>query len=359
MTITKNERATLGGFLIALFGLSYFLFKPFLLTVMLSLTVVVMTYPVYDFLLSLKLLRGRRGLAAALMTLFLLFLIILPVTFLASILVDRIYAWVQHVDFREAFQSVLASEFYVGVVEPYVHRMETELATKINVLDYLTQFIKARAVGLYQFSPKVVLGTASYVFDFIVLLVTIYFLYVEGPSLLRLLIELSPLRDSDDKQLIGQFKQTIRATIYGTVVTAFLQAVLSLIGFYICGLKIALILGVVAFFTSMIPFVGAAGVWVPATVWLFLQGETGYGTFLLLYGIFVVSSIDNFVKPMLMRGKTKIHPLLIFFSLIGGLSLMGPIGLFYGPVILASLVATIALYRRELTKHGDYAYDGR
>lgn len=359
MSITKNERATLGGFLIALFALAYFIFKPFILIVMLSLTVVVMTYPAYDALLSTRLLRGRRRISSVLMTLFLLFLIILPVTFIASILVDQVYILVQHLDFREAFKSVLASDFYVNVVEPGIHRVETELATKINVLDYLTQFIKERAVGLYQFSPKVVLGTASYVFDFLVMIVTIYFLYVEGPELLKLLIELSPLRDSDDRQLISQFKQTIRATIYGTVVTAFLQAVLSLVGFYICGIKVALILGVVAFFTSMIPFVGAAGIWIPVSIWLFLEGEAGYGTFLVLYGVFVISSIDNFVKPLLMQGKTKTHPLLIFFSLIGGISLMGPIGIFYGPVVLASLVATIALYRRELNKHGEFAYDGR
>lgn len=347
---SKKERVALGAFLICLFILAYFVFRPFLMVALLSLTVVVMTYPAYDFLLKTRLLRDRRRLSSLFMTLLLLFIIILPVTYVTSLLVDRIYLLIQTFDLREAFKSVLAGDFYVGTVEPAIHALEERLATKINVLDYLTQFIKERAVSIYQFSPKVVLGTAGYVFDFFVMLVTIYFLYAEGPALFHLLMEISPMRNSHEMQLIDQFKSTIRATIYGTVVTALIQAALSTAGFYFCRVPLAATLGLIAVFTSMVPFVGATGVWLPTAVWLLLQGETGRGVFLLMYGLLVVSSIDNFIKPLLIQGKTKNHPLLIFFSLIGGIGLMGPLGIFYGPVILASLIAAIELYRHELVK---------
>lgn len=345
---SDKEKLSLGIFLILLFCLFYLIVNPFIMILIVAATIVILTYPLYDKLLATRPLNRHPKLTALITMIAILLIIILPLTLVSSIIVDRVYTIVQDIDFRESFQSILTSDFYLNRVEPFFHLIEDRFDTKINLLDYLTRFIRGQAFALYGYSPKFVLGTASYVFQFIVMLVTIYFLYCEGPRLFKFLIGISPLSDAHEKLLVLQFRATIRATIYGMIVTSFVQATLAFFGYVICSVPSAFILAALTFCLSMIPFIGTTGIWVPVSVWLFLQGEVKLGAFLFIYGLVVVGGIDNILKPVLIRGKTKSHPLLIFFSIIGGISFMGPIGLIFGPVILALLIETIMIYRREV-----------
>lgn len=348
--ITDKEKFSLGIFILFLFGLLYLLMKPFLIVGILAVTIVVLSYPIFKRLTAWRFFGRHRKLSAFLMTLLVLFILIIPITVMATFIVEQLYTLVQGLDFRAMFGNLLKSELYVSTFEPYLQSLEQRLGTEINLLDFATKTIKERVVALYGFSPRVVLGTANYVIDFFLMLISIFFLYIEGPALFRFLIEISPLRDSHEMLLVDQFKTTIRAVIYGTFVTSIVQATLAFLAYWFLGVPVPFVFGVITFFISMIPFVGTAGVWVPVSIWLFLQGETGKGIGMVLWGILVIGLVDNLLKPLLMKGGTNAHPLLIFFALIGGISLMGPFGIFFGPVILASLIATVTIYRREVLK---------
>lgn len=351
MQTTNKEKKVLGFFLLFLCGLFLVLIKPFLITVLLAATIVILSDPLFRLVRDTIFFQRFPKISALFMTLLIVFMIILPLAFFGTVVGDRIYTLSQNLDFRELFKNALASDTYIHNIEPVLRRFETRFETKVNVLDFLTQFTKERVLSLYSFSPKFVLGTATYIFDFVIMIVSVFFLYLEGPRLFDFLLKLSPLRASHEMLLVKQMKEAIRATIFGTLVTALVQTCLASLGYWICGVPV-IGLAVATFFLALIPFIGTAGVWLPVALWLFLQGQMGLGTFQLLYGLFVIAAVDNVLKPILIQGKTKNHPLLIFFSLLGGMSLLGPLGIFYGPVILASLMATIQIYFQEFSNEG-------
>jgi predicted PurR-regulated permease PerM len=137
----------------------------------------------------------------------------------------------------------------------------------------------------------------------------------------------------------------------GTVLTAVVQGVLLGAGFAIAGLPAPVVFGVIGAILSVVPFGGTALVWVPGAVALFVQGQAGWGLFLALWGVLLVSSADNFLKPMLIGGKAEVPTLAVFIGVLGGLSAFGLIGMFAGPVLIA-LVLTLVKFASEADGDG-------
>jgi predicted PurR-regulated permease PerM len=127
---------------------------------------------------------------------------------------------------------------------------------------------------------------------------------------------------------------TVRGVVYGIIGTAVAQGILAGLGFGLAGVPAAALLGVLTFFLSAVP-VGPPMVWIPATIWLFSQGKNGWGLFLLIWGMFVVSGIDNIIKPYLISHGSKIPFVIVFLGVIGGAMAFGLVGVFLGPTLLA------------------------
>jgi len=126
----------------------------------------------------------------------------------------------------------------------------------------------------------------------------------------------------------------VRGVVYGIIGTAVAQGILAGLGFGLAGVPAAALLGVLTFFLSAVP-VGPPLVWVPATVWLFSEGKTGWAVFMLVWGIFIVSGIDNIIKPYLISHGSKIPFIIVFMGVIGGALAFGLVGVFLGPTLLA------------------------
>jgi predicted PurR-regulated permease PerM len=139
-----------------------------------------------------------------------------------------------------------------------------------------------------------------------------------------------------------------RAIVVGTTMTAILQGILVGIGFTICSLPSPVVFAVLAALLSMLPVGGSALVWGPAAIWLFIEGRWGFGIFLLAWG-FLVSGLDNVVRPMLISGRAKISALAVFIGVLGGIPAFGPIGFIIGPVVLSLTLALIEFV--EETRH--------
>lgn len=344
LEIVKEKRSLI-VLLIFLVAVFYCLMQPFFYPLILATIVVVLSFPLYQRLNNA--LKQKPRIAAFLMTLLVFVIFILPTVLVGTIFVDQLYSLVNTIDLRDTYSNLFTTGFYSEYVAPLVTEFETRFRIQINIFDLLTQMGKKIASYIYNFSPAVLVGTAGFVFNFFIMLVSIFFLFVEGPALFRLLMDLSPMRASHEVRLANQFTNTVQASVYGYLVTSLVQGSLAALAFAISGLNTSVVLGVLTFFMSMVPVIGAAGVWVPVTVWLFLQGETGLGIFNLIYGTLIISGIDNILKPLIIQGRTNIHPLLIFFSIFGGIQLFGPLGLLFGPVVTAMLIATIKIYRAE------------
>src|SRR6185503_19422299 len=199
---------------------------------------------------------------------------------------------------------------------------------------------------------QVVGGLAGLVVAFFLVLLSAYYFFVAGPAILRELAVLSPLPRRYDRQLAGKLSAVIDATFRGQVMTSLAQGVATTIGLLIAGVPGALLWGAVAAILSLLPMVGAAVVWVPATIYLGIQasmGHSGWGwaIFLALWGVLVISTIDNLVRPWVMKGRAELPAIPLLFAVLGGLQAFGFIGLVIGPLIFSLVKSVIDIYKES------------
>jgi predicted PurR-regulated permease PerM len=162
-----------------------------------------------------------------------------------------------------------------------------------------------------------------------------FFLFRDGVTVAKRLIDMvDRIGGERGKHLLTVAGKTIRGVVYGILGTALLQAITTGIGLLIAGVPGAMLLALLTFFVSVVPVVGTGLVWIPAALWLFHQGATGWGIFLLVWGV-GVANIDNFVKPWLISQGSDMPFILIFFGVVGGALAFGFIGVFLGPTLLA------------------------
>lgn len=202
----------------------------------------------------------------------------------------------------------------------------------------------AEAVG------AAVAATSSFVFQSTMMLIALFFLLVHGDELVHWLDDLSPLRPGQTKELLTDFKKVSYAVIVSTAVTAFVQAVAALVGYYIARVPHPIFFGGVTFFVALIPAIGAAAVCIVAALLLFVTGHPYMAIFLAAWGIIVVGLVDNIVKPLLIRGGVQMHGAVVFFALIGGLATFGGIGLLVGPLVVALFLSLVRIYRRDFAR---------
>ena len=184
----------------------------------------------------------------------------------------------------------------------------------------------------------------------VIMLIAVFFFLVDGRAMIQTILKLSPLKSDYEKMLIDEFVSISRAVVLATVLSALAQGVLAGIGFWIAGLNSILLLTFAATLLAMVPFVGAAVVWFPAAIWLILFADkTGYGIFLLIWGIGPVSLSDNIIKPLVLQNTSKLHPMFALLSVVGGVQALGPIGILTGPMVVVFLQTLLNILHRELS----------
>ena len=201
--------------------------------------------------------------------------------------------------------------------------------------------------------PPVALGTTQYVAGFLiglaVMVISLYYFLADGPGMIRTVMRLSPLDDKYEAQLIDQFDNMTRAVVVATLLSAFVQGLLAGAGFYLAGLQSVFLLMVLAMLFAMIPFVGTTIVWVPACLWLYFYEERTLAAVLLaIYCGTIVALADNVIKPIILHGRSNLHPLLALLSVLGGVQALGPIGIFVGPMVVAFLQTLLNMLHTEL-----------
>jgi predicted PurR-regulated permease PerM len=189
---------------------------------------------------------------------------------------------------------------------------------------------------------KFIIGSA-------VMIVSLYFFLADGPAITHAVMRLSPLDDRYEEQLLNEFVKLSRAVVLSTLLSAFVQGALSGIGYYFAGIPSVFLMTVLTMVFAMIPFVGAAAGWLSCSLWLaFYAGHPGAGIGLAIFGLLIVSLADNVVKPLVLHGQSNLHPLLALLSVLGGVTALGPIGIFVGPMAVAFLQALLVMLQTEL-----------
>ena len=173
-----------------------------------------------------------------------------------------------------------------------------------------------------------------------------YFLK-DGAKWQRAVIVLSPLSDQDDEKIIGRLRQAVNSVIKGSLFIALVQGVMMGIGLWLFGIPNSALWGIVAAVTSLLPTIGTAVVSVPAIVFLFISGNISSAIGLAIWAALMVGMVDNLLYPFIVGEKINIPPLLILFAVLGGLSLLGPVGILVGPLSVSLLYTLISIYRNE------------
>lgn len=333
-------------FLILLGGALWLLFltlRPFLIPVMLAAIFVVFTHPMQGWFE--RRLRGHRSISAALSTTVLFLGFIVPVTgLLLLVLREAVEVFPQVRDFLQGIDAskLMGPDSWMGRLLP---------ARAAELLPTATETLSRLGGALGALAGSVLTGLASTTVTAAVngflMIVSVYYLYLDGPELLHRLMRLIPMNDEYERALFKEFRSTVIAVFFGTAVVAVVQGALTWLVLAIVGVSSAVLWGFIATVLSFLPMVGPALVWLPAAIILFVGGNTWQGIVVAAWGTLVISIVDNILRPLLVKGRLRLHPLMVFLTLFGGLVVFGAIGFVLGPIIASLCMVLLRIWERD------------
>ena len=216
-----------------------------------------------------------------------------------------------------------------------------------NVGEAAMRAVRAGSRFLVASSASILSGLMNFILQIFVMLLGLYYLFLNGPQILRELRSLVPLRPEYEERIIQKFTGVVHATFTGSLAVALIQGALGGLGFLIFGLASPLLWGAAMALVSLVPVVGTALIWGPVVIFYLLTGSILKGLIMLLVFGGAVGSVDNILKPILIQRGMEIHTLWVFVSVIGGLSVFGFLGLVLGPFLFSVLVVLLEIYKVE------------
>jgi predicted PurR-regulated permease PerM len=215
-----------------------------------------------------------------------------------------------------------------------------------DALAHLPQAQGARAAAA---GWAAVIATGQFFFHAALTLIALFFLLIQGEAFVLWLDRVLPLRPGQTRELLAEFKRVSYAVVASGLITAAVQAVVALVGYYIASVPHPVFFGVVTFFCAIIPAIGAAGVCLLAALILLVTGHPYMALVLSIWGLAVVGLVDNVVKPLILKGGMQMPGAVVFFALLGGLAAFGVIGLLLGPLVVSLFVALLRMYERDFS----------
>ncbi len=255
---------------------------------------------------------------------------------------------------HDVVDQILAS------TNPLLEKLHLPIFDGKDIHPYVDENLKKVAAPLALGGVRVL---ASTLIGLAIMVLTMYYFFSDGPSMVAGLMKLSPLDDQYEQELLDKFGDISRAVVVATLLSAVVQGLLAGAGYLVVGAEYVFFLTALTVFLAMVPFIGAAAVWVPVCLYLlfyngnpeFPDGRPVAALGLAIYCVTVVSMIDNFIKPIVLHGQANLHPLLALLSVIGGVQALGPIGILVGPMLVAFLQALLNMLNKELHLLGQEA----
>ncbi len=321
--------------------LSYQIVSPFLLPIAWAIVFSVVFYPIYVFLS--KYIKVK-SIASSITVLIILVAIIVPITYLSFLLIGELEKFGDYTNsaglqsVRDLFEKMKASSHFEKLSSLIG---QGNMPTYDQFMDNIKKIGSILAANLSIRITNIISAAINFLF----MIFTIFFLFKDGPGFLRKLKDYLPFNEEQKTRLATQMKDMIVSTVYGGVAVAVIQGLLGGIAFYVIGINSPVLWGIAMSVMSFVPLVGTLAVWGPTSVYLIIQGDYMNGIGLVLYGIFVISMVDNILKPLIIGSRTKMPTIVIFFSVLGGIKAFGIIGLIMGPLIMAVFVSVFEIFR--------------
>jgi predicted PurR-regulated permease PerM len=325
--------------------LVYLIFQPFLISLAWAAILTVMFYPVHR-----RVGRRVRGAsrAALVSTLLLAALIITPGLLVFGAVASQAVDMAQWVQAEWSQGRMPLRELWDRLP---VERVFNWLAARNISAEELTGFVSEKLQQLAGFLAgqvgRLARNVAVLVFDLFVTLFATFYLFRDGPGMLDLLRRALPLEERTREKLLGTTYNVLYASVFSGIVVAAVQGLLGGLLFWMLGLGAPVLWGMVMAFLSFLPLVGPWMVWVPAGIYLLVQGSYGKAVVLAIGGGLVVSMADNVLRPILLSGRTQMNGLLVFIGILGGVAAFGLLGIVLGPILVALADAVIEAYTSE------------
>lgn len=347
---------------LAFIGVLFFrVMAGFLIPLFLAAVLTVVFKPLHVWLQQR--LNGRKQLAALACTAAIGLLVLVPCVLLitkAAVEAGEFAALLRDADKQSRIAGELADRFgpMIGQIEDRVN------ATFYSNIPEPDQF-KAKAflesVGgdlasavqsnLVDWGASGLSAAFGFVIGLFIMVFALYYFLADGPTIVEALMRLSPLDDEYERQLLNSFTSVSRAVVLATMLSAAIQGTLAGLGYFFTldpGSPVFM-LTMLTMLMALVPFVGSFSVWVPVALWVFFVQEDFWpGILLGIYGAAIVSQSDNVIQPLVLHGRSNLHPLLALLSVLGGLQLLGPIGILVGPILVAFMQALLEMLRKEL-----------
>ncbi len=334
-TLSVVEQYSFFALFAGVFVLVYFTFKAFLTPLIFAAMLAVAFAPLYR---KLKKMCRESARAGSLLTVTLLLLcIIVPASFLGVQVIKEATGLYQSATTPGSQYETIIQQ---AVTEP-IQRLYPGFS--FNTSDAIEKFTNWFVLNL----ENIFSGTIETIVQFFIVIISLFYFLKDGKRLTEELITLSPLPERYDEIIIAHITRAIHSIVSGSLFIALLQGILAGIGLFLFGVPNPALWGTIAAFAALMPSLGTALVIIPSIIFLFIQGNTLGAIGLTCWGAGLVGLIDNILMPYVVGRGASLHPLFVLFSVLGGLAFFGPIGIFFGPIILSIAYTLIDIYRND------------
>jgi len=325
----------------------YHIFEGFLAPLAWAALLALVFYPLYSRLTQV--LRGRTSIAAFIFTTLVIMVVIVPTVLLTVLLANESAALyqrsreflasgeLQHV--LDRLQASTPARAW-SIASNFLRTWNVDLAgIAVSGANALSNFLMSQATGIAK-------NVVAFVIDFFLTTFALFFFFRDGSRMVRAVRDILPMEPAHKDLMLVRLYETVSAVVHGTLATAAAQGVLAGLGYWALGVPFAIFLGCISAFFSLLPM-GTPVVWASVVLFLGISGSTGRAVLLLLWGIVVVSTVDNLIRPLIIGGRTEIPTVLLFFGILGGLQAYGFFGIFLAPAVIALLVAFVRIYKEQ------------
>ncbi len=330
--------------------LAVVILKSFISPILAAIVLSYVTYPIYKWLNS-KL--NRKTVSAIITIVLIMLLITIPAIFAVNALSKEIFVG-----------YLMVKKYLVSV--PEIAKCGTNAVCGIlnafgfsepSFVTFFSDSLGKATASVFNSLTTYLIALPRLIVNLFISMFLTYYLLKDGEKLTSYIKSLLPIKSANQDLFIRRFNDVTFAVVYGNIIVALIQGVLTSLGFFLLGVPSPLVWGIVTVLTSLIPFLGAYAVWLPAAILLIANGNSAgdggmvlRGVILVFYGFFLISSADNILKPKLIGGRANLHPALVLLGVMGGIATFGVIGIIMGPVIIALAASVIEMLSKQKTE---------
>ncbi len=326
--------------------LAYFVIKPFLVPLLVAAILAHLFGFLYQWFLSRT--GERKGISSALTCLVIALIILVPIVFISTLVVNEVESVIEHFSGNgEGVKGTIENTIKSIASLPVLKSLGIERFIDREVITSVVRSVSQNTLTIVQSTYR---SVAHFIFVIFIMFFSLFYLLIDGSRLLAKIMQLSPLRDEYENKLVERFNSISRATIKGSLLVALMQGFIGGMLFWMTGVPSPVLLGIIMTVSSVVPSVGAGLVWLPAGIIMIAAGNTVGGIVILIIGGLVISTVDNIVRQKLVGRDTEMHPLIVLFATLGGITLFGISGFIVGPIILSLFLALWEIYSLEFKR---------